>query len=149
MCRSRGGMELIMAEKKKSAAKLLQEKITASPKHAGLKLSDEEIKAAYDYSVGYMSFLDASKTERETSDYAVAAAKKKGFKPFDKNKKYKAGDKIYLQNRSKSVILAVIGQKPLSFGANIVAAHIDAPRVDLKQHPLYEDRELAYFKTHY
>jgi aspartyl aminopeptidase len=138
-----------MAEKKKSAAKLLQEKITAAPKHAGLKLTDEEIKAAYDYCDNYKAFLDLSKTERETSDYAVEAAKKNGFKPFDKSKKYKAGDKVYTVNRSKSVILAVIGTESLERGANILAAHIDAPRVDLKQHPLYEEREIAYFKTHY
>ncbi|MDR0991831.1 MAG: aminopeptidase [Ruminococcus sp.] len=138
-----------MAEKKKSAAKLLQEKITASPKHAGLKLSEEEIAKAFSYCEDYKKFLDSAKTEREAGSFAVAAAKKSGFKPFDKSKKYKAGDKIYIQNRSKSVILAVIGTKPLDMGANILAAHIDAPRVDLKQHPLYEDREIAYFKTHY
>jgi aspartyl aminopeptidase len=138
-----------MAEKKKSAAKLLEEKITASPKHAGLKLTDEEIKAAFSYAESYKAFLDLSKTERETSDFAVNAAKKSGFKPFDKSKKYKAGDKIYSVNRNKSVILAVIGSESLERGTNVLAAHIDAPRVDLKQHPLIEEREIAYFKTHY
>ncbi|MDR0992240.1 MAG: aminopeptidase [Ruminococcus sp.] len=138
-----------MAEKKKSAAKLLQEKITAAPKHAGIKLPEEEIKKAYEYCEEYKKFLDSAKTEREAGGFAVKAAAAKGFKPFDKSKKYKAGDKVYVQNRSKSVILAVIGTKPLDTGANILAAHIDAPRVDLKQHPLYEEREIAYFKTHY
>jgi aspartyl aminopeptidase len=138
-----------MAEKKKSAAKLLQEKITASPKHAGLKLTEKEIDDAINYCENYKVFLDLCKTERETSEFAVSAAVKNGFKPFDKSKKYKAGDKIYTVNRGKSVILAVVGSDPLESGANVLAAHIDAPRVDLKQHPLYEEREIAYFKTHY
>lgn len=76
-------------------------------------------------------------------------AEKAGFKPFDKKAQYKAGDKIYVLNREKAVILAVIGKSNISNGVNLTAAHIDSPRLDLKQNPLYESDELGYFKTHY
>ncbi len=97
----------------------------------------------------YKKFLDASKTEREASQYAEEKAKAKGFVPFVKGMKLKAGDKVYLRNREKAIIFAVIGKEPIEKGVHIAAAHIDSPRLDLKQHPLYEDNETAYFKTHY
>ena len=76
-------------------------------------------------------------------------AKKKGFEEYEYGKKYNAGDKFYYVNRKKAVILCVMGKKPLSEGVRIAVAHIDSPRIDLKQHPLYEADELALFKTHY
>ena len=72
-----------------------------------------------------------------------------GFVEYDREAVYQPGDRVYRCNRGKSVIFAVIGREPISKGIRIAAAHIDSPRLDLKQHPLYEDSELAYFKTHY
>ena len=88
-------------------------------------------------------------TEREAVDAAIALAEAKGFKPFVRGMELKAGDKIYRSNRGKAVMLAVVGRESLDQGVNICAAHIDSPRLDLKPNPLYEDAELAFFKTHY
>ena len=74
---------------------------------------------------------------------SIKLAEEKGFVPFDPNKQYKAGDKVYLNNRGKSLIVSVIGKKPVSEGVLISAAHIDSPRIDIKPNPLYEDLELA------
>ena len=111
--------------------------------------SDAEKKACDAYCAAYKTFLDEAKTERLGVKYAVKLAEAKGFKPYVSGKKLKAGDKIYYNNRGKALMLAVIGKKPLSEGVNVAAAHVDAPRLDLKQVPLYEETELALFKTHY
>ena len=137
-----------MAEKK-SQAEQLKEKLFYVKKHATLVMSAQEEKKADKYCEGYKKFLDAGKTEREAAATAVAMAEKAGFKPFDKKAQYKAGDKIYVLNREKAVILAVIGKSNISNGVNLTAAHVDSPRLDLKQNPLYESDELGYFKTHY
>lgn len=108
----------------------------------------EEQKKMEAYCAEYMKFLNNSRTERESVANAVALAEAEGFKKYSGGE-VKAGDKIYYVNRNKSLLLAVIGEKPLSEGLNISAAHIDTPRVDLKQNPLYEDTEMAFFKTHY
>ena len=118
-------------------------------KNSGLIMSDTEMKAADKFCEGYKKFLDDGKTEREAANAAVALAEKAGFKEFDRSKKYKAGDKVYLNNRGKAVILSIIGKDDIENGVNILAAHIDSPRLDLKQNPLYEDAEMAFFKTHY
>ena len=127
----------------------LRESLLAAPKNGFLNLTAEQRKEMNEYCAGYAAFMDASKTEREATAWAVAEAEKRGFKPFSPNMRAIPGDKIYLNNRDKSIILAVVGTEPLSKGANICAAHVDAPRLDLKPHPLYEDSEIAYFKTHY
>ena len=127
----------------------LRESLLASPKNGFLKLTDAQRKEMNDYCAGYAAFMDESKTEREATAWAVAEAEKHGFKPFNPHMQANPGDKIYLNNRDKSIILAVIGTEPLSKGANICAAHVDSPRLDLKPNPLYEDSEIAYFKTHY
>lgn len=136
-------------EEKKSAAKLLKEQLLMEPKNGGILLTDAEISKAMDYCEGYKAFLDEAKTEREAVSYAIREAHKRGYTPFEKNKKYTKGDKIYYNNRGKSLILAVIGQKPLDAGVRISAAHIDSPRLDIKQRPLYEESQIAEFKTHY
>lgn len=97
----------------------------------------------------YKSFLNQSKTEREATAYAVAEAEKRGFVPYSRKTKYLPGTKVYYINRNKSVILAVIGSSDIESGANIIVSHVDSPRLDIKQRPLYEDASLAYFKTHY
>ena len=101
------------------------------------------------YAKRYSAFISTCKTEREAVSWAVAAAEKNGFKPVTPGMELNPGDKVYLNNRGKSMILAVIGTEPLADGVNICGAHIDSPRMDLKPNPLYEDSEIAYFKTHY
>lgn len=136
-------------ETKKSKAEELKEKLFYTQKHASLIMSDDEQKKADKYCEGYKKFLDAGKTERQASAEAVRMAEKAGFVPFDKKAEYKAGDKVYVWNRRKAVIFAVIGKDKAENGVNLTAAHIDSPRLDLKQNPLYEADELALFKTHY
>ena len=119
-------------------------------KKNGYDLIDAKERAKCDaYCEEYKAFLDSSMTEREAVRSAIALAEKAGFKPFAPGKKYKAGDKIYYANRGKAIMLAVIGQKSLDEGCTIAAAHVDSPRLDLKQLPLYESEELAFLKTHY
>ena len=133
----------------KTQGELLREQLLYTPKQAYRVLSEEEIATVTAYCEGYKHFLDVAKTEREAVIEAVSLAKERGFVPFDHTKTYKAGDRVYLNNRGKALILAVIGTKPIEEGVSIAAAHIDSPRLDLKPNPLYEDRELAYFDTHY
>ena len=135
--------------KKKSEAQELREALCSKKKHAALRMDDKEIKTAFDYCGKYMDFLGKAKIERQAAAFTVAEAKKHGYVPFEKGKKYKAGDKVYYLNRGKAVIFAYIGKKDVKEGLRISAAHIDSPRLDLKQNPLYEQDEVAYFKTHY
>ncbi len=102
-----------------------------------------------EYAQDYMKFLYASKTEREAVANAIALAKENGFVPFEPGMALAPGSKVYRSNRGKSLLLAVIGQESLAQGAVIAGAHVDCPRLDLKQNPLYESDELAFFKTHY
>lgn len=129
--------------------KTLSEKLFMNPKNAAAILDENEIKVADDYAEGYKDFLYKCKTERESVVFAQRVAKENGFVEFDKTKTYNPGDKIYFVNRGKSIILCVIGKKSVAQGVKIVAAHIDSPRIDLKQNPLYEDSDIALFKTHY
>ncbi len=132
-----------------SNSKGLKEELFTKKKNACLMLSDDELKKADDFCEGYKRFLDSAKTEREAVCEAVKLAMENGFVEFDFSKKLKPGDKVYTVNRGKAVILAVIGTEDINNGVKISAAHIDSPRVDLKQNPIYEDGELALFKTHY
>ena len=113
------------------------------------KLADGELALITEYCEGYKTFLDQGKTERECVDYAIRLAEAAGFRPLVRGMELKPGDKVYANNRGKALNLAVIGKKSLAEGAVIGAAHIDSPRLDLKQNPLYEDKEMAYLKTHY
>lgn len=127
----------------------LEKQLTMERKNASLLMDDAEIQKAEEFCKGYMEFMASAKTEREINIYAIEKAKKAGFKEFHFGDKLKAGDKIYYDNRGKSVILAVIGSEPIANGVNLTAAHIDSPRLDLKENPLYESEEIALFKTHY
>ena len=127
----------------------LRESLLASPKNGYTKLTAEQRTEMEDYAKRYMAFMDAAKTEREATDWAVAKAEEHGFKPFAPGMSVQPGDKIYYNNRGKAIALAVIGTESLSQGANICAAHVDSPRIDVKPNPLYEDSEIAYLKTHY
>lgn len=136
-------------EQEKKAAELLKEQLLIEKKNGTYRLSEQEIKEADAFCEDYKRFLDASKTEREAVEYSVALAEQNGFVPFERGKKYAPGDKVYYNNRGKAVILAVYGIEPIENGVMLAAAHIDSPRLDLKPCPLYEDKELALFKTHY
>ena len=133
-----------MSEKNKLAEKLLY-----APKNGYDRLSAEDEKAMNAYCEDYKDFLNHGKTERLCVEYCIELAEKKGFKAYEAGMKLSAGDKVYFNNRGKGIMLAVIGSEDLSHGANIGAAHTDSPRLDLKPRPLYEEAEMAYFKTHH
>ena len=127
----------------------LRESLLTAPKNGYTRITPAQRSEMEAYCQRYTAFMDACKTEREATAWAVAEAEKRGYKPFTPGMDAKPGDKIYYNNRDKSIALAVIGKQPLSQGANICAAHVDSPRMDIKPNPLYEDSEIAYFKTHY
>ena len=129
--------------------KELKNKLLTTKKNGYDVLSREELTAMETYCDGYKAFLDAGKTERLCAREAIRMAEAAGYRPYRREMEVKSGDKLYVCNRGKAVLLAHIGEKPLSEGAKIAAAHIDSPRLDLKPNPLYEDSELAFFKTHY
>ena len=136
-----------MAEDNKT--KQLKEKLFTASKKGIATLSADEIAKADEFCEGYKDFLDNSPVEREAVCYSLELAKAEGFVEFEADKKYSAGDKVYLVNRDKAIALAVIGRSGTKRGVRLAIAHIDSPRVDLKPNPLYEDTSLAYFKTHY
>jgi len=139
-----------MEEKKeKTIGEKRREELLWNPKNGYDRMASEDEAAMHRYCEDYKRYLDSGKTERECVEYTVLLAKKHGFRPFERGMAVTPGDKIYRINRGKAVVLAVIGSAPLSEGVNIGAAHIDSPRLDLKPNPLYEDSELAFFKTHY
>ena len=113
------------------------------------KFGENELNAAFEYAKGYAKFLDAAKTEREAVKYTVKEAEKRGFIPYSFGDKIEKGGKYYYNNRGKSIILFTIGKESLEKGFRISAAHIDSPRIDLKQCPLYDEGEMGFFKTHY
>ena len=127
----------------------LKKNLFYTPKHAAQVMTAEQIADADEYGEEYKQFLNTAKTEREAVSEAVRLAEEAGFVPFDRTARLKPGDKVYLNNRGKSLLLAVIGTRPITDGVSIAAAHIDSPRLDLKPNPLYEDHQLAYFDTHY
>ena len=127
----------------------LKEKLLVAPKNGYAALTEEQRAEMNAYCQRYAAFMDACKTEREATAWTVEVAEKYGFKPVTPGMKLQPGDKVYKNNRGKSILLAVIGSESLNEGANICAAHVDSPRMDLKPNPLYEDSEIAYFKTHY
>ena len=127
----------------------LRQNLLAAPKNGYVGMTAESRAAMEDYCKRYAAFMDACKTEREATAWAVAEAEKNGFKPFTPGMEAKPGDKIYYNNRDKSILLVVVGKESLAKGANICAAHVDSPRMDVKPNPLYEESEIAYFKTHY
>lgn len=133
----------------KTEAQELKEKLFLKREHCSLVMSDEEIKKCDAFCEGYKDFMSKAKMEREAVEYAVSEAEKRGFVPFNKKTKYKSGDKVYLNNRGKAIILCVFGTQSLENGVRIAAAHVDSPRLDLKPNPLYESDEMALFKTHY
>ncbi|MGE4277844.1 MAG: aminopeptidase [Lawsonibacter sp.] len=132
-----------------SRGEKLRKALMVQKKNGYDRLERGDLEAMEAYCTGYKQFLDAGKTERECVDRTIALAEAAGFRPYIRGMELKTGDKVYLTNRGKAIMLAVMGRKSLSEGVNIGAAHIDSPRLDLKQNPLYESDELAFLKTHY
>ncbi|MCR5791592.1 MAG: aminopeptidase [Lachnospiraceae bacterium] len=122
-------------------------------KNIWLKYNKKELKEVDSLSNRYRAFLDAGKTERECVEYSEQALIKAGFRKLDhilkKGEKLQPGDKVYAVNMKKAIIAFVIGKTPMEQGMNILGAHIDSPRLDIKQNPMYEDTELVYLDTHY
>lgn len=137
-----------MAEEKSQAA-ILKEELFLDRKNGITTRSENEIESADAFCTGYKMFLDSAKTEREAVIAAEQIAKEKGFTAFERDKQYKPGDRVYTVNRGKNIMLAVIGTDGCKDGVRLAIAHIDSPRLDLKPNPLYEENDLALFKTHY
>lgn len=140
-----------MSKKKEEKSEImeLKEQLFTRTDKGIASMKESEIKKADKYCEDYKKFIDHSKTEREAVKTAVKLAEKAGFVPFEQDKKYKAGDRIYYVNRHKALALAVIGKKGVKDGVRLAIAHIDSPRIDLKPNPMYEASGLAMFKTHY
>jgi aspartyl aminopeptidase len=113
------------------------------------KISVEERGEVFELGEDYKSFIDASKTERLSIKEIIRRAEQQGFKPLDEFNELKTGDKVYYVNKRKSAVLAVIGKEKIENGMNIVGSHVDSPRIDLKQNPLYEEHGISLLKTHY
>lgn len=118
-------------------------------KNAWLKYNEAGLKAVEELSREYIDFISKCKTERECVKEIISMAQAQGYKDLMKVKKLKAGDKVYTVNKGKALILFNVGTEPISKGLKILGAHIDSPRLDVKQNPLYEDTELALLDTHY
>ncbi len=127
----------------------LRETLFYNPKNGYDRLDTRERLQLEDYCREYMSFLNDARTEREAVKYAIREAEKQGFREYTPGESLKPGDRIWVNNRGKALMLAVMGREPLENGAVIAGAHIDSPRLDLKQIPLYEQDELCYLRTHY
>ena len=135
--------------KEKSRGEQLREALQYKRKNGYDCLREGDLENMETYCEGYKAYLDAGKTERECVERTVSMAQAAGFRAYERGMDLKPGDKVYCVNRDKAIMLAVMGRKGLENGVNIAAAHIDSPRLDLKQNPLYEAEELAFFKTHY
>lgn len=129
--------------------KELFKKLSYAPVNANEKYTEELKESAFSYCEGYKDFLSAAKTEREAASAVRLEAEKNGFKNIDEFSALKAGDKIYAVNSDKGITLAIIGKAPITDGVNLVGAHIDSPRLDLKSRPLFEDENMAWLRTQY
>ncbi|MBQ4312882.1 MAG: aminopeptidase [Clostridia bacterium] len=127
----------------------LREKLLVKAQNGAAKVGTQVLEQADKFCEGYKAFLDAGKTEREAVYDIVRQAKENGFVEYERGIVYKKGDRVYKINRNKAVILTIIGEQPVEKGVLLSAAHIDSPRLDLKPNPLYENDDLAFFKTHY
>ena len=137
----------------KTEGQLLQDRLIYNPKNAWEKTGAEEKEAAFALAEEYKKFLNKAKTEREFVTEAEIRAKAAGFLSLEEaaqsGRQLQPGMKVYSVNRQKAIILAIIGRKSPAEGVNVIGAHVDAPRIDLKQNPVYEDTGLALLKTHY
>ncbi|MBE5962116.1 MAG: aminopeptidase [Lachnospiraceae bacterium] len=120
-----------------------------SNKNAWNKYTDAQLASVFELSEGYKKFISDCKTERECALEVIRQAEAEGYKDLMKVDSVKPGDKVYYNNMDKAVALFLVGSEPLEKGMKLLGAHIDSPRIDLKQVPLYEDTEMALFDTHY
>lgn len=136
-----------------SQGQMLEEKLTKKYSYVWQDMTESERQESFNLAERYRIFLDQGKTERESIRYLVQQAKAAGFRALSEyrqeNDTLKPGDKVYVMDREKQLVLMVIGQEPLEQGANLIASHVDSPRLDLKPNPLYEEEGLAWLKTHY
>ena len=133
----------------KTQGEELKEILFNTKKNGWENTSDEEKEKIFNYCQGYMDFLNRSKTEREIVKNAEQMARERGYRDISEFESLNPGDKVYYVNRGKNLFLAVIGTESIENGVNIIGSHADSPRLDLKPNPIYEDKEFAYFKTHY
>lgn len=133
----------------KAQAEQLKQKLFNQKENGWISKSQEEQDSIFKYAQGYINYMNQSKTEREIIENSEKIAKEHGFKEIEEYTTLKPGDKVYYNNRGKSMYLAIIGNENVEKGLNIIGAHADSPRLDLKPNPLYEDSGFAYFKTHY
>lgn len=123
--------------------------ISFSTKNGWEHISSGEKTRVYDFTDNYMKYIDGAKTERLACDLSVKMAKEKGYCDLSEKSSLSPGDKVYIVNRNKSVLFAHIGEDDVLNGINFIISHIDSPRIDIKQNPLYEEFDLALFRTHY
>ncbi len=136
--------------KKESSGKALSERLCYKKTNYFESATEIEKREIFAYAEGYKAFLDAAKTEREACETAVKLAREAGFTEYRFGDKLSSGDKRYFVNRGKSVVVFRVGTEDIEEdGMRIIASHIDAPRIDIKQNPLYEDAGMAFLKTHY
>ena len=134
----------------KTIGQEMLDKLSYKRKNIYEEATPEKIKAIYDYAEGYKTFLDNAKTEREATNAAIEMVKAKGYTEYKFGDKLAVGDKKYLNQHGKSLIVFSVGENDLEAdGIRILAAHVDSPRLDLKQVPMYEDSGMAFLKTHY
>lgn len=133
----------------KETKKKVEKKTGKKIENAWLKYCAKEKKTIDVLCEEYRQFISKCKTERECVSEIVAMAEKQGYKDLASVKKAKAGDRLYCVNKGKAIILFIVGSEPIEKGMKILGAHIDSPRLDVKQNPLYEDTELAFLDTHY
>ena len=129
--------------------KELKDKLFNKKENGWLKVDEEKNKLIMNFSDEFIYFLNKGKTERECASFAKKMLNENGFKCICEYERLNPGDKVYYINKNKSVYAAIIGSQKVEDGLNIVGAHIDSPRLDLKPNPLYEEGGFAYFKTHY
>jgi aspartyl aminopeptidase len=137
---------MAVKEKGRNKTKELEKKLKFQGKLAWDRMGEKERKDAFRFAGGYKRFLDQAKTEREAVREILEAARKAGFREISRPGR---GKNFFSVNKEKSIALALLGRSPLAEGLRIIVSHIDSPRVDLKQNPLYEDSDLALFRTHY
>ena len=137
-------------DKEKTIGEQKQEELFYKKKNYFEEADEKTLKEIFDYAEGYKKFLDAGKTERESVAVTINIVKEKGFSEYHLGDKLNPGDKKYFINREKSIVLFRVGTKNIEEnGIRLLASHIDAPRIDLKQVPIYEDSNICFFKTHY
>ena len=133
----------------KKEAEELKERLFNKKENGWNTKNEDEKREIFGYAKNYICYMNKSKTEREIVENSIKIAEDNGFRPIESYESLHSGDKVYYNNREKSMYLAVIGKQSIEDGINIIGAHADSPRLDLKPNPLYEDSEFAYLKTHY